>query len=393
MRVGIVGAGPAGAHLAHELSRAGATVYLYDAREAWEKPCGGGVTSKALQDYPFLGEGAAPKSWVTSLRLRTPRDRELTLAPRSSFAIYSRQELGRLMRERAVAAGARLACQRVEKTTRRGDQWEIETTGGSVSVDFLVGADGANSVIRRRVGQPLSGEDFSYGLGWHVEGEVAHPPGRVEIGYLEGLSGYCWLFPRTDHLSFGIATGYREASPEEMRTRLLAFIRRDYPAVAEAIVNPPPGAPRARFYAAMIPSLGVESWNRLRASSVEDGWALVGDAAGFVDPLTGEGIYYAIHSATLLAQALITRPADYEAMWRASFGGELRRAASLCDRFYSGRAGSTPLLERMVQAARYHRGIRETVRDLIAGEQGYLTLKKQLFRSLLRPVDIRRQAG
>ena len=164
-------------------------------------------------------------------------------------------------------------------------------------------------------------------------------------------------------------------------------------AVAEAIVNPPPGAPRARFYAAMIPSLGVEIWNRLRASSVEDGWALVGDAAGFVDPLTGEGIYYAIHSATLLAQALITRPADYEAMWRASFGGELRRAASLCDRFYSGRAGSTPLLERMVQAARYHRGIRETVRDLIAGEQGYLTLKKQLFRSLLRPVDIRRQAG
>ena len=392
MRVGIVGAGPAGAHLAHELSRAGATVYLYDAREAWEKPCGGGVTSKALEDYPFLGEGAAPKSWVTSLRLRTPRDRELTLAPRSSFAIYSRQELGRLMRERAVAAGARLACQRVEKTTRRGSQWEIETASGTVHVDFLVGADGANSVIRRRVGQTLSGEDFSYGLGWHVEGEVAHPPGRVEIGYLEGLSGYCWLFPRTDHLSFGIATGYREASPEEMRTRLLAFIRRDYPAVAEAIVNPPPGAPRARFYAAMIPSLGVESWDRLRASSVEDGWALVGDAAGFVDPLTGEGIYYAIHSATLLAEALITRPADYEAMWRASFGGELRRAASLCDRFYSGRAGRTPLLERMVQAARYHRGIRETVRDLIAGEQGYLTLKKRLFRSLLRPVGIGRQA-
>ena len=392
MRVGIVGAGPAGAHLAHELSRAGATVYLYDAREAWEKPCGGGVTSKALLDYPFLREGAAPKSWVTSLRLRTPRHRELTLAPRSSFAIYSRQELGRQMRERAIAAGAQLACQRVEKTTRRGSQWEIETAGGTVHVDFLVGADGANSVIRRRVGQTLPAGDFSYGLGWHVDGEVAHPPGRVEIGYLEGLSGYCWLFPRTDHLSFGIATGYRETSPAEMRARLLAFIRQDYPAIAEAIVDPQPGGPRARFYAAMIPSLGVETWDRLRASSVEEGWALVGDAAGFVDPLTGEGIYYAIHSATLLAEALITRPADYEAMWRASFGGELRRAATLCDRFYSGRAGGTPLLERMVQAARYHRGIRETVRDLIAGEQGYLTLKKRLFRSLLHPVDIRRQA-
>jgi flavin-dependent dehydrogenase len=385
MRVGIVGAGPAGAHLAHELSRAGATVHLYDAREAWEKPCGGGVTSKALHDYPFLGEGTAPKSWVTSLRLRTPRERELTLAPRSSFAIYSRQELGRQMRERAVAAGAQLTCQRVEKTTRRGSQWEIETAGGSVHVDFLVGADGANSVIRRRVGQALSADNFSYGLGWHVDGAVAHPPGRVEIGYLEGLSGYCWLFPRTDHLSFGIATGYRETSPAEMRARLLAFIRRDYPAVAEAILHPGPGAPHARFYAAMIPSLGAETWDRLRASSVDEGWALIGDAAGFVDPLTGEGIYYAIHSATLLAEALTGRPADYEAMWRTSFGGELRRAATLSDRFYSGSAGGTPLLERMVQVARYHRGVRETVRDLIAGEQGYLTLKERLFRSLLRP--------
>src|SRR5262249_8486696 len=110
MRVAIVGAGPAGAHLAHQLSKNGIEVLLFDAREAWEKPCGGGVTSKALREFEFLQNNAAPKRMISSLRLITARSRELTLAPRHDFAIYSRKELSQMMRERAVGAGARLRC-------------------------------------------------------------------------------------------------------------------------------------------------------------------------------------------------------------------------------------------------------------------------------------------
>src|SRR5215475_7815809 len=105
MRVAIVGAGPAGSQLAHQLSINGFEVLLFDAREPWEKPCGGGVTSKALREYGFLKTGAAPKQMISSLRLITASKREIAFTPRHDFAIYSRKELARMMRERAVDAG------------------------------------------------------------------------------------------------------------------------------------------------------------------------------------------------------------------------------------------------------------------------------------------------
>lgn len=379
MRVAIVGAGPAGAHLACELSRQGAEVRLFDAREAWEKPCGGGVTSKALAEFPFLNSTAAPKQMVSSLRLITARGRQITVAPRSDFAIYSRQELARLMRQRAIEAGARLNCTRVEKTSFADGRWHIETATEQLTVDLLVGADGASSVIRRRVGIQFGQQDFAYALGWHVRGTA--PSAQVDVQYLDEFSGYLWLFPRTDHISYGIASGYREATPEQLKAKLLDYIAKQDPRAAREIRENSPGA---RFYAAMIPALEVATWDRLRASDEKRAWALVGDAAGFVDPLTGEGIYYAIKSADLLAKAMATRMADYEEMWREEFGRELRRAAELSDRFYGGNFAGAPLTERMVQMAKRHRGVREVLRDLIAGEQGYVGLKERLVRSAYR---------
>jgi flavin-dependent dehydrogenase len=131
----------------------------------------------------------------------------------------------------------------------------------------------------------------------------------------------------------------------------------------------------------MIPSLDVSTWDRLKACDAKRAWALVGDAAGFVDPLTGEGIYYAIKSADLLAQALVNRVEDFDEMWRAEFGAEMRRAAELQHRFYRGNFAGAPLTERMVQFARRHRGVREVLRDLVAGDQGYVGLKSRLLRS------------
>src|SRR6185436_13452162 len=89
----------------------------------------------------------------------------------------------------------------------------------------------------------------------------------------------------------------------------------------------------AERYAARIPGLTPETWDIRRASG--DGWALLGDAAGFADPVTGEGIYYALRSAELFAECyLADKPGDYEARWREDFGGELRRAAQMRRKFY-----------------------------------------------------------
>jgi flavin-dependent dehydrogenase len=113
---------------------------------------------------------------------------------------------------------------------------------------------------------------------------------------------------------------------------------------------------------------------------------LLGDAAGFADPVTGEGIYYALRSAELFAEAYLNElPQSYENRWREDFGAELRRAAQMRPRFY-GNFWGAPFTERMIEFARGHRGVKRVLGDLVAGEQGYVDLKKKLVKSALRPV-------
>ncbi len=384
MRIAIVGAGPAGAHLAQILAKRGFEVLLFDARQAWEKPCGGGVTSKALREFDFLRDNESPKEMVSQLRLISGEGRQLRVEPTDVFAIYSRTELGRMMRKRATDEGAELYCARVEKTEFDQGKWRLETMAGSFTADFLVGADGASSVVRRRVGVHFGLEDLTYALGWLVKPDRARPAGQADVKYLPDLTGYIWIFPRPDHLSYGIASKFREKTPANLKSMLLEFIETEDPAIANEIrAATHHSTPRATFFGAMIPALEPATWDRLSVASAEGAWALVGDAAGFVDPITGEGIYYAIKSAELLANVLPTRVGDYDSMWRAEFGGELRRAAELQRRFYHGQFAGAPMIERMLQAGRWHRGVRRTLAELIAGEQGYLDLKEKLKRRAL----------
>ena len=288
-RIAIVGAGPAGAHLACLLSKSGAQVVLFDARDAWEKPCGGGVTAKALQEFDFLRSNDSPKRMVSSLRLVSAKGRTLTLEPRDQFAIYSRTELARLLRGRAVDAGAMLANERVERFTRESGGWLVETGRQRFTVDFLVGADGATSTIRRRVSGPLARRDIGFALGWHIKTDSGLD--RTEIKYVDNFTGYIWAFPRVDHVSYGIVTNHGALTPEQLKEALLDYIGTvDAGAANEIRRNGKGSTARATFYAATIPALTPESWDSLSACDASERWALVGDAAGFVDPVTGEGI-------------------------------------------------------------------------------------------------------
>src|SRR5205085_4388678 len=104
-----------------------------------------------------------------------------------------------------------------------------------------------------------------------------------------------------------------------------------------------------------IPGLAVKTWDTRRACGV--GWALVGDAAGFADPVTGEGINYALRSAELFAESYLAGcPLDYERRWREDFGRELRHASEMRQRFY-GNFWGAPFTERQIELAGAHRGI------------------------------------
>src|SRR5262249_36285657 len=128
------------------------------------------------------------------------------------------------------------------------------------------------------------------------------------------------------------------------------------------------------------PCLGPRSWKDNQISG--PGWALVGDAAGLADPITGEGIYFAFKSAEILAETFERPPDLYASRVWNDIGRELARAARMYKRFYDGRFLAADFRKRTIQLSRRSRTLRSLLVNLIAGNQSYLDLKKRLFFSI-----------
>ncbi|HEV2707641.1 MAG TPA: NAD(P)/FAD-dependent oxidoreductase [Pyrinomonadaceae bacterium] len=383
----IVGAGPAGSFAAERLARSGARVALFDGRPDEEaKACGGGVTSKALKAWPFLLE--AMGRTVDVVEMQAPSGRRVRLSLREPFAIYSRRAFDSYLRERARAAGAHIFNMRVSASEGKDErgEWVVRAkTGDGWRGRVLVAADGANSAIARRLAGALPKSEMEVAFGYRAPlPKEADAP--TLISFLPGWAGYAWAFPRLDHISFGIATAQDAFDHAALDALLWQFMVDYYGAGQdeERLRQTREELRRvAERYAARIPGLSPETFEKRRVGA-ED-WALLGDAAGFADPVTGEGIYYALRSAELFAAAYLAgSPASYEAMWRADFGRELRRASQMRRRFYGTFYGS-PFTDRMIDFARWHPGIRRTLCELVAGDQGYLDLKRTLVRRALWP--------
>jgi geranylgeranyl reductase family protein len=368
-RVAILGGGPAGAFAAEQLASAGLAVQLFDEKLAWEKPCGGGLTYKAYNQYPFLLNNPTPKREIGETVLAAPNAGEVTLKLDDPLLIYSRFDLNRLLLERAERAGAQIEKARVQSISQGAFGWQLHTSGGTAAADFCIVATGARNPLRE-VGTQLRAEDTMSALGYYVPGNQA----RIDIQFLPGLEGYIWVFPRCGHLSVGIC-GKGEAAGS-LRRRLEVYMSQHDISWKGAT-----------FYSHLLPSLDASSWRGNRVSG--DGWMAVGDAAGLVDPITGEGLYYAIRSGDLAARTIIEDacapaglPAAYRTLLRRDFACDLEFGSRLAKRVFLGRflLGSVPA--RMVQFTRRSPRFASIVQDLFAGKQPYQGLKRRLLRNL-----------
>src|SRR5260370_21428207 len=111
--VAIIGGGPSGSTCAERLARAGFSVTLFDEHLAWEKPCGGGLTHKAIEAYPFLLDGPHPKKLIYTVELISSGGHRALLPMDQPIVIYSRTVLNGLPLDRASAAGCNLVHSRV----------------------------------------------------------------------------------------------------------------------------------------------------------------------------------------------------------------------------------------------------------------------------------------
>jgi flavin-dependent dehydrogenase len=207
-------------------------------------------------------------------------------------------------------------------------------------------------------------------LGYYVEGEQA----RIDIQFLPHLEGYIWVFPRCGHLSVGICGKGEPAA--SLRKRLESFMQQRGISWAGA-----------RFYSHLLPALDIKSWKGNRVAG--DGWMAVGDAAGLVDPITGEGLYYAMRSGDLAASSLLAevgglpeRIAHYRRMLRRDFAADLEFGSRLAKRVFHGRFMFGGIPSRMVQFTRRSPRFAAIMQDLFAGRQPYLGLKKRLMQNL-----------
>ncbi len=367
--IAVIGAGPAGATAAERLAQAGYRVHLLDEKLAWEKPCGGGVTCKAYRRYPYLQQSAAQRRNVSTCELHATGVKPYRFALNHPVLIYSRRDLNALLIERAAAAGSIVEKTRITSVERHFGGWRLATTSGALEAGYVIVATGARNALRD-FGTRWDSQNTMLAMGYYIPGKLE----SVVIRFFPWLQGYVWLFPRGDHISAGICG--KRSDHRQLRKALEDCLdESDLPWRGSA------------FYAHLLPSLESAHWSGNRLAG--DGWMAVGDAAGLVDPITGEGIYYAMRSGDLAAGVLCdertsvgARAAAYAEAVERDFGADLELASKICRLFYLGQTGLGTVPQRMIQFARRNAQIRDLLQDLMSGTQDYTGLRERLADSM-----------
>ncbi len=362
----VAGAGPAGAVAARDLARQGARVALVDGSHPREKPCGGGVTGRALE---LVGaspqEGPAVGQIIDAVTFEAGgRSSRVPLPDADYLRVFPREAFDNALLRQAVAAGATHIRYRVSAVTRASDRWHVSAGGTSISAPWLLGADGPAGVIRKQVFRPFERRQLSIAAGSYVDGVETS---EIVIGFVDRPSGYLWSFPRAGHLAVGTCAQASETTTAEMHAITDRWLDRYAPAA---------GHTRER-YAWPIPSL--ESRDVDAEQPAGDGWMLLGDAAGLVDPITREGIFFALRSGMLAAAALGTATPRrvYADAVRDELHDDLRRAARLKAGFYRPR-----FTRLLIDALNQSPAIQHVMLDLVAGRQPYCGLKRRLLGTL-----------
>lgn len=374
----MVGAGPAGsaAALSALQERPGARVLLLD-RAAFprDKCCGDGIAPHAVDELARLAAAdvLADRTPVHLLRMRSPGGAEAVRRLRRADYVVPREVLDARLVARAVERGAVLQ-QRTVRSLRVHDDHVV--LDGEVAARVVVGADGANGVVRRLLGL---GRQPARCTAVAVRGYAPAPPGSPEqLLVLEehDWPAYAWSFADGDggsNVGFGMLLPTLQAKErggrEVLHTRLAELL---------------PGVRAERLRSHHLPL----STSRPRQP---DGRVLLaGDAMSLVNPLTGEGIYYALLSGRLAGRAALT-PGDpgraHRAALRRALGRHLRhtsllarlsRSAALVDVSVAATARSPRTFDAFVELGLGRGLLTAPLVAGLAGELGRRALARQL---------------
>jgi geranylgeranyl reductase family protein len=321
----VVGAGPAGSHLAYLLAGQGLQVTLID-KQAFPraKVCGGGLSRKTMDLLGFdLGPVMHRAIGGAILNYRN-RDAILKEVQPMAACTVVRSEFDQLLLDRACARGVRfLAETGFVDATETADAVSVATSRGVLRCRLLLAADGAASAVRNK----LFGKDLvAYvpameAMLWPAPGMLERFGDRALFDFDGMPRGYGWIFPKRDHFNVGVYSPFGGAALRQHLDRFIA---------AYASLRQPS---RLECQGYVIPLQ-----NRRQLYQRGRVW-LLGDAAGLAEALFGEGIYFALKSATIAAKAIAAdglraESALYSRLLRRELLPELRAAAWMARLIY-----------------------------------------------------------
>jgi geranylgeranyl reductase family protein len=360
-KVGIVGAGVGGSYLAYLLSKKGIDTVIFDPRAPQEKLCGGGVTAKAVAGFPLLQELPCPRNEVRDIKITSPSGRIATVELKKPLAIFNRMDLDYSLLTAAREFGAHFKGERVQGFVREEHHWRISTEQGAYEAEILVGADGAASRTRKMLGVSTGKSGYFLALECflHLTGDSA------AFTFFPDLKGYVWAFPRVDQTGVGIMCRYGTGKGIDiLKDMLRHYLEIHFPGHLKGV----------SFRSAVIPVFSADKSCDQRICS-ED-WALIGDAASFADPISGEGIYYALCSADILASCIAeNNVAGYQHTTRECIGSILLEASRIYEYLFRDE-----FIDTMVGLVEKSKAMRGIVSGMMAGDIKYISCRWRFAR-------------
>lgn len=347
----VVGAGPAGSTAAYQLGQAGVKVLLIDKAKEFprEKPCGGGLSARLLDRFPYVREflvhGEVPVNAVSRVHLQSPDGTRVTYQQAEPILyLIRRWQFDEALFKRAAGVVTTRLGTMIRKCEVKPTHVELETTEGEIiTAPMIIGADSANSVIARHTGLRSDAAHKEYAVDMMEETDYS----RLDVKDRESIYlfltltetfGYGYIFPKAHHLNLGFGCKldwYLKAlrgKGAEHHAEWVDTLKKNGDVTGETN--------RSGYKAFPIPVSGPLQ------KTYTDRVLLAGDAGGFVNAFTAEGIFYAMVSGSLAADtalsAIKVRQYDertlsaYQKAWKARIGDDLQHGVEIQHRLFNG---------------------------------------------------------